>query len=738
MDNSQSISYMSNYEAYGILKSHKSRKYPAIKDICNRCNIPKNTVTSQRLYRKFCKLLKDRIHARKIRSLHKWTSDSRIEEFCKYLPCSNEIIEDREKDCDSDYVVTPPKRGRQHMYTKQPLSANLHRSTIEKRVDAVLPSFESIAECENTSLVQLLLITLVRVCKRLGWTSLAKILYSVFIGMSDIDQCKNAMSIEKSAFLMISHELGRDRYQDLRSTLMCEGLEAQPWHLVNDHCNSITPERIPVNIDPSDGVIGYRFEFEQVCTYIVNRALLAANIDVANVPTHIYIGGKDGTDGSGQHYRRAQVHVAVKGNIILYSFTPLIICTGNDATGTVLWQNPVPNSALTQRPLAIVGAKEDRDDVLRPLIPQIETGIAHVSEHGVNMVFMGISIHVTVHSSLAMFDGKMHSSLQGTGGAYCQMCRYSKADCHSKEHAITGFPVDRTIEDMHAIFSMLSDDGQVPVSKKEGDYGTRAGVTAEPITHRNLNTGLSVTHAWICSCSWFLNILYHVVANDKTWGFGHKTSARYKHLMKAKSRVQDTFATVLGIKIDTADGTGHSGNSLNGKISKRCHAEECRKLLSNLVKPAQLDVMQTLHKNMYVILRIISSKDHKIDIAKLRNLCTETYVHILEHLKWVDLTPTVHKVLAHAPELIEKNLCMGVGNLSEEGLEACHKIIRRFRTSWTLQTSDDANMKDLIKKMWLVSDPLFYSYRRIIKCSKCGSTGHQRKCPLVQGFKIKQ
>ena len=135
--------------------------------------------------------------------------------------------------------------------------------------------------------------------------------------------------------------------------------------------------------------------------------------------------------------------------------------------------------------------------------------------------------------------------------------------------------------------------------------------------------------------------------------------------------------------------------------------------------------------NFNVILRVISSKDHKIDIDKFGNLCTDTYIEILTHFKWVDLTPTVHKVLAHASELIVNNNCRGIGHLSEEGLEACHKIIRRFRASWTLQTSDDANLKDLVKKMWLISDPLFYSYRRVIRCPKCGATGHQRKCPSL-------
>ena len=106
-------------------------------------------------------------------------------------------------------------------------------------------------------------------------------------------------------------------------------------------------------------------------------------------------------------------------------------------------------------------------------------------------------------------------------------------------------------------------------------------------------------------------------------------------------------------------------------------------------------------------------------------------MEILINFSWVDLTPTVHKVLAHAAELIANNAGLGLGNLSEEGLEACHKLIRRFRASWTLQSSDNANIKDLIKKMWLISDPYFYSLRKTLKCLKCGSTGHQRKCPVM-------
>ena len=155
-------------------------------------------------------------------------------------------------------------------------------------------------------------------------------------------------------------------------------------------------------------------------------------------------------------------------------------------------------------------------------------------------------------------------------------------------------------------------------------------------------------------------------------------------------------------------------------MSRRFFGDECNELLDSLITDKeQLTIIKQLHRNFNVILRIISSKGRQIDIDKFGALCTNTYIDILIYLAWADLTPTVHKILAHSTELVKNNSCLGVGHLSEEGLEAQHKIIRKFRASWTLQSSDDANLKDLIKKMFLISNPLFYSFRRTINKHKC-------------------
>ena len=727
MENSPIATFMSVSEAISILQKHKSIEH-AILEVLDKCNIPRTNASRSRTRKKLLAAKLHRAQAIRRGTLALWRTEAEQKEFCHRLPCQNDIPEEEHvEDDDVEYVLPVAVKcgGRR----KAPLSPALGRTTLDKRVDDILPKLQEIADSEYTGLIQFLLIVLAKLCSRFRWKKLAKLLFAVFISMSDIDRSEE-MSIEKSGYLIVSQELGRDKYQDLRNTLLSEGVQPQPFYKVNTHFESITPVRIPVTIDPQEGQIGYRFNFEEACKYSVYRALLANNVTADKVPDDIYIGGKDGTDGSGQHFRRATVRVAVKGNILLYSFTPLLVCTGNDGGGQVLWQNPAPNSALTQRPLAVIGAKEDKEEVLRPLIPLIEAEIQNVCRQGFNMVYEGKDIHVSVNTLLSMFDGKMHAALQGTLGAFCQMCNYSKANCHNIEYVQNGFPIDRHIEDMHIIFGIFS-TGDGGVVKAPGINGLRLGVTSEPITHRDLKSSLSPTHGWINGAKWFLNIFYHLAVNDKKWGFGNNATARYEKLMAGKAKVQDIFETILGRRIDTADGTGHSGNSLTGNLARRFFGDDCRNLLEQFVNTTHLANIKKLHLNFYVIMRTISSKDRQIDVEKFGNLCTNTYVDILTHFPWVNLTPTVHKIIAHSTELVQNNSCMGVGHLSEEGLEACHKIIRRFRASWTQQTSDDANLKDLLKKLWLVSDPLFYSLRRVIKCAKCGLTGHQRNCSIV-------
>ena len=68
------------------------------------------------------------------------------------------------------------------------------------------------------------------------------------------------------------------------------------------------------------------------------------------------------------------------------------------------------------------------------------------------------------------------------------------------------------------------------------------------------------------------------------------------------------------------------------------------------------------------------------------------------------MPPTVHKVLVHGAELV-KHSYISIGMLSEEALEANHKIIRHTRLNYRRKISCESTNKDPVERMILMSEP---------------------------------
>ena len=85
-----------------------------------------------------------------------------------------------------------------------------------------------------------------------------------------------------------------------------------------------------------------------------------------------------------------------------------------------------------------------------------------------------------------------------------------------------------------------------------------------------------------------------------------------------------------------------------------------------------------------------------MDTKRLDDLCRETYQCLLANFPWAHVTPTSHKLLAHAPQIIsDYNEGFGLDDLSEEGIEACNKLIRRYRERLSRKFSYEDNIKDV-------------------------------------------
>ena len=88
----------------------------------------------------------------------------------------------------------------------------------------------------------------------------------------------------------------------------------------------------------------------------------------------------------------------------------------------------------------------------------------------------------------------------------------------------------------------------------------------------------------------------------------------------------------------------------------------------------------------------------------------------------------MHQVLAHSAALIHKNESQGLGTLSEEPLEHNNKNLRSYREKIAQKTTQQANLTDVLTRLWVKSDPIVRSFRCIVKCSFCNGQHNVHSC----------
>ena len=119
-----------------------------------------------------------------------------------------------------------------------------------------------------------------------------------------------------------------------------------------------------------------------------------------------------------------------------------------------------------------------------------------------------------------------------------------------------------------------------------------------------------------------------------------------------------------------------------------------------------------IHTCLGAILRVYNSSK-RVDTEELALVCNKIYQSILCEFPWGNISPTLHKLLAHAPEIISTfNDGHGLEHLSEEGLEASNKYIRRYRDRLARKFSFEENLRDIFVRMISHSDPILLMNRK--------------------------
>lgn len=237
----------------------------------------------------------------------------------------------------------------------------------------------------------------------------------------------------------------------------------------------------------------------------------------------------------------------------------------------------------------------------------------------------------------------------------------------------------------------------------------------------NLKFGLSTLHARIRFFEAILHLSYKIPV--KKWQI--KSQEDKEEVKKRKKIIQEEFRKKMGLIVDVPK--ANYGNTNDGNTSRRFFSDV--ELASEITS-----IDFNLIYRFKVILEAITS-GHDIKIKEFTEYTQETAKLYVELYPWHPMTPTLHKILIHGPEVIQ-NALLPIGQLSEEAAEARNKYIRLFRLGYSRKFSRVECNIDVLNRLLLTSDPFMTGRRtrrkkksepflkETISLLKCCSTTH--------------
>ena len=522
-------------------------------------------------------------------------------------------------------------------------------------------------------------------------------------------QMKGTIPLITALTLYQECELGRRRYTKQKKLLKAAGFDVLPSYKKLDHFKKT---RVPeIHFLPAP-YIGVCVNLEEAVTMSMKRLEDSGQVKILN---NSQLSLKYGFDGSGSHNIFNQKGNAETSNILLSTFCPLSLEHNN----TNLWKETTPNSATAQKPYCLQMGKESVDqyhaqDPFQDELLKMEQGI------DVNKKTVTVKAHLSC-------DRKASEMVFGNAGAFCDMCTLTKEECEDVNNIKNGFVISKSVEGLWEVYENLKDpDDENEIVKRRGDYDERQGQCHKP-TIRHETNSYQVLHARLRTFDTFMEAMVRSYAGMEYWGVGGPhTKTLHKNF---KAKLQEYILTTTHIHWDYPNQQG--GTSTTGKIAQDL-LEKYLDVIIVVLKETDKQKFKFFGSQLAGILRVINSKDF-VNVDHYHSICTSLNVFLRESLPWVSITPTMHKLLGHTWELIELNGDKGLGVFDESGLEACNKLLRKFRIQLGRKTSQMDNLIDTFIRFWLNSDEEVNQQRKktLPWCKNCSIRGHStRYCPL--------
>ena len=161
---------------------------------------------------------------------------------------------------------------------------------------------------------------------------------------------------------------------------------------------------------------------------------------------------------------------------------------------------------------------------------------------------------------------------------------------------------------------------------------------------------------------------------------------------------------------------GNPSDMVTGASFQKFSSDSARAFFVSLLKEEDAEDFNFILLGLSAAVKVINSQQRRVNTEKLRELSLEVYLRIVKRFPWAVVSPSIHRILAHAHEVIDLNEGFGLGDESEEGLEALNKQIRRMREHGSRKDSTRNNFQDTFHHLWDRSRPTIVEMeRKIIK-----------------------
>ncbi|XP_063677373.1 uncharacterized protein LOC134813500 [Bolinopsis microptera] len=607
-----------------------------------------------------------------------------------------------------------PKKCRLHIL-------KLSKSQQHRRLDSQYSNIQETAKLEDITVIQLLGMHLFRASYSKN-KEVADFAERLITGQPL--HIVKEISVPSASLLLSTLEIGKSSYKKLRGILKSEvGDHVVPcYDAVASHNTKITPNAEPLS-PPYSGV---KYPLIPAITMTCQRQLSTLALDFSQDKL-AEVTFKAGFDGSGGHSIFNQKGSAATNNIIMAMICPISIRYGGDN----VWTQPYPQSQNTHRPIILQLGKETIEAL--KIYGPVTREMGELEQERFVVCVHDNNVRVSVIIRLTAMDRKAVDAVTGLGGAYCDLCFFSADESHEC-NKVDEFSKQRSFEETNELAASLADEFGVIVPKR-GDYDVRKGMVRPPTVEKEVES-IQCLHMLLRTIDWVLKLTYHQIACVDHWS--ESVNMRDLQFIKqAKKQVQEHMLEQTGLKIAFPDSTGNGGTTTTGNVARRLLFDtSTREILLQLVPERKRGPLREVMKRLAVVLRVISST-RRLSAQKaedLESFCKETYKLILITFPSpvARLSPSVHKLLAHSWELVKLNENQALGNVSEGGIEACNKLLRRYRIRLSRKRSQHDNLFDCAKRLWVNSDPVIQEMRlaTLPYCKHCDMRGHSRRwCP---------